>query len=70
MKNAALRKGETSKVIKGYKFLEMAGKGAYGQVFLAEKDSNIYAVKEITMTTLDEETTSMHNEDYDDSESD
>lgn len=30
MWNASQRKGEASKVINGYKFLDIAGKGAYG----------------------------------------
>ncbi len=70
MRNASLRKGEASKTIKGYKFLDIAGKGAYGQVYLAEKDSNTYAIKEILMDSLDDENNSMHQEDYDDSDND
>lgn len=68
MQNSYLKKTEASKVIKGYKFMDIAGKGAYGQVYIAHKDSNTYAIKEIQMDSIDEENGSMRHEDDSDTD--
>ena len=44
-----------NKTVGGYTLVEIIGQGAYGKVYLAEKEGYRYAVKEVTMIGHDPE---------------
>lgn len=47
------------RIINGYRVLDIAGKGAFGQVFITQKGANRYALKEIEIAQVDDDAQSV-----------
>ncbi len=54
MRKATGATGE-ARIINGYQVIDIAGKGAFGQVYVAQKGANQYAVKEIQVQSIQDE---------------
>ena len=56
-------------MINGYQILDIAGKGAFGQVYVAQRGQNMYAVKEIAKAQIgDDDANSMADQDFEESD--
>ena len=57
---------ENQKIVKGYKVMDIVGKGAFGIVYEVEKDGIRYAMKEIAMSQYDHTYEQIQKEDLED----